>query len=469
MVGPNYTPPENEVANVWHSDDADAEQPLVAWWKTFDDPLLNQLIETAALNNKDIQRAEAAILEARALRQITASDLYPHINVDLSAIKTYFSKNGPIYSISPGSGLTSPTTGLPFSIQIPQIQNLYTPLFDASWEIDLFGKTRRAVQAATAHYERVIEQRNDTLLSVLAETARNYIDLRSFQKRLDLTELNIQLLEKNAKIIAKQFEYGYANQLQLDYINAQLFSARADLPNVLAAIYRSIFSLALLTGNLPEAVLDELLVTKPLPQTPNHVAVGLRSDLLLRRPDVRGAERDLATATANLGVAVASFFPKFTLLGDAGFQSLQLKNLFEMQSRTWAYGGDLNMPIFEGFKLVGSLHAARAEESMAAFAYQETVLNAVMEAESALKSYDEALITLQEQENSYKQYYDIFSLTIERYNKGLVGLLDLLSIEQTLISSETIVLNSKTAALIDLIALYKALGGGWQAEAESAE
>ena len=469
MVGPNYKAPENDVANVWH-DEADVETPLIAWWKSFEDPLLNQIIESAALNNKDIQKAEAAVLEARALRQVAASDLFPHVNADISAIKTYFSKNGPIFSFAPGGGAgggtSSAITGLPFSIQIPQIQNLYNALFDASWEIDLFGKTRRTVQAADAHYGSVIEQRNDTLISVLAETARNYMELRSFQKRLDLTELTIQLLEKNSKIVQQQFNYGYANQLQLDYINAQLFAERANLPNITAAIYCAIYNLSLLTGNLPEALLDELLPLKALPKPADRIAVGVRSDLLLRRPDVRGAERNLAEATANVGIAVASFYPRFTLLGDGGFQSLQVKNLFEMGSRTWAYGGDLNMPIFEGFKLIGNLHMARAEEAMAASSYQQTVLSAISEAESTLKTYNESLATAADRRSSSDEYRKIFDLTLARYEKGLVGLLDLLTIEQTLVTSEIYVLDSDTTSLVNLVALYKALGGGWQAEEE---
>ena len=193
----------------------------------------------------------------------------------------------------------------------------------------------------------------------------------------------------------------------------------------------------------------------------------MRSDLLLRRPDVRGAEKKLAEATANVGVAVSSFYPRFTLLGDGGFQSLQVKNLFEMGSRTWAYGADLNMPIFQGFKLVGNLHMAQAEEAMAAASYQQTVLSAISKAEGSLKTYNESLITAADRRSSSDEYRKIFDLTVARYEKGLVGLLDLISIEQALVSSEVNVLDSDTASLVDLVALYKALGGGWQAEEEA--
>lgn len=201
-VGPNYTTPENDVVDTWasESDIASSDVPLIKWWEVFEDPLLNKYIGMAAEHNNDVLTATSNILQARALRQVAASSFFPIIGADVNATKTYFSKNGPIFAIGPSTGsvpgTVSPVTGLPFAAQIPQIQNLYNAIFDASWEIDLFGKTRRTVEAADAVIGHTIEQRNDVLLSVMAEIARNYMELRSSQKRSRLIEENIGILEK---------------------------------------------------------------------------------------------------------------------------------------------------------------------------------------------------------------------------------------------------------------------------------
>ena len=471
MVGPNFKAPENVINEEWQTEEVVSnDQPIIAWWKLFKDPLLDKIIESAALNNKDLARAEAAILQARALRDVSASKLFPQVTSDVSAIKTYFSKNGPVYSTTPGGGAgggtTNPGTGLPFSVQIPQVQNLYTALFDATWELDFFGKTRRAVESAQARVDSAIEQRNDTLITVLAEAARNYMELRGFQKNASYIEQNIQLLEKNRDIVSDQLKVGTANQLQWENIEASLATARAALPNVIAEIYRSIYTLSLLTGNPPETLVDELLAPQDLPQRPDIVAVGLRSDLLRRRPDVRKAERELAAATADVGVAVAAFYPTFSLLGDAGLQSLQIRNLFQSASKTWAYGGDFNVPIYEGGKLTGTLHASEAAQTMALASYQQTVLAALQNTESALVAYSEDLTTVEQRQETVDHKRKIATLTSDRYQCGLVGLIDFLDSQRQLISVEQSLLQSHALALIDLVALYKALGGGWQPQEE---
>jgi NodT family efflux transporter outer membrane factor (OMF) lipoprotein len=473
MVGPNYQPPESCVSDTWNAQTSENRSEPVEqkWWEAFQDDLLTKYVGLAASQNYDIQTAEANILKARALRQIAASSLFPQVIADVNGTKTYFSKNGPVFAIGQAAGnpgvTTSPLTGLPFVVQMPQIQNLYNALFDASWELDFFGKTRRSVESATAEYESLIDQRNNVLLTVLAEVARNYIDLRSFQERVDLLQANIRLYEENAKIVEAQLHYGYSNQLDLETIEAQLAAARAALPDANAEIYRAIYTLSILIGQPPETLVDELLPKRVLPRLPQEVAVGLRSDLLRRRPDIRYAERKLAEATANIGVAVASFFPTISLLANGGFQSLVLPQLFEWGSRTWAWGADVNMPVFQGGKLVGNLHLSRAEEAAAAATYQQTVLSALQDAETSLKTYQEKMAaTKQYSENVLHNQY-VVTLTRERYLKGLINQIDLLNNEKTLVSSKLTELDSKTGELLALISLYKSLGGGWEAETEN--
>jgi outer membrane protein, multidrug efflux system len=469
-VGPNYQPPENTISDTWaaltENTLATRDTPLIEWWKVFDDELLNRYIATAAEYNNDVLTAQSNILQARALRQMAASSFFPQIGADVNATKTYFSKNGPVFAIGPSTGTVpgtiSTTTGLPFQPQVPQIQNLYNALFDASWEIDLFGKTRRTVEAADAVIGRAIEMRNDVLISVMAEIARNYIDVRSLQKKAQLIEENIQLLEQKRIIVQKQFETGYVSRLNDEEIQAQLASEKALLPDIKAGIYQSIYTLSILTGDVPEALVEELTEQKPLPTVPPSIAIGLRSDLLRRRPDIRRAERDLAAATAYIGVAVASFFPTITLVGDGGFQSLMIKNLFSLGSKTWAIGGDINMPIFEGGRLMGNLKAKRAESAAAAHTYQQTVLSALEETESALMAYSQNLVAVSSRKEAVANYQNLTLLSQERHTKGLVNLTNLIDTERQLNSSEQSLLDSNTASLLSLITLYKALGGGWE-------
>lgn len=470
MVGPNYKAPENDVANSWTapSEIISTEEPLIKWWEVFEEPLLNKYIAMAAQYNNDVLAATSHIVEARALRQIAASSFFPQIGADVNATRTYFSKNGPIFAIGPSTGSlpgsVSPITGLPITIQVPQTQNLYNILFDASWELDFFGKTRRTVEAADAGVGTTIAERADTLLSVMAEIARNYMELRGWQKKGKLVEENIALLEKKEVLIHKQLEAGYASRLDEENIQATLANERAQLPDIEARVHQNIYTISVLTGALPETLLEELLPFQPLPKTPNLVAIGLRSDLLLRRPDVRKVERDLAAATANIGIAVANFFPTITLIGDGGLQSLMLNNLFSLGSKTWALGADFNLPIFQGGRLTGNLKAKRAETAAVAHTYQQTVLTAVEEAESALISYTQELKTRSEREEAARRYAELVYLSEERFRRGLISRLNVLDTERQLNDSEQTLLESQTAALLDVIVLYKALGGGWEME-----
>jgi len=463
-VGPNYHPPEDCVPDEWSAPAAAVDicisddPPPVFWWEIFDDPLLNKYILAAAGNNNDVRKAEANIFQARAARKVSAAPLFPKVSADFDAFHIFLSKNGPIDALmaanTAAAGAASPAV-------ISKL-NIFNAFFDATWELDIFGKTRRSVEAAQAQLESTIEQKNDVLVSVFGEIARNYIELRSSQEQKTLLESNIDLLKKNVQIIQKRYSTGYSNLLELEQIDIQLNQAVSALPATDITIYRSIFAISVLTGELPETLLEELLPPQPLPALPECISAGLKSDLLRRRPDIREAERNLAQAVANIGVAVASFFPSVSLVGLLGLESLKLHNLFTPKSKTWIYGADVNMPIFQGGKLVGNLNIAQAQAAALAFAYQQTVLNALRDAETALISYEEDVKTSNELQKIVETNQKLTSLNRLRYTKGLVGQLDYLNSELILNNSSLSLLQSETAALLDLISLYKALGGGWE-------
>jgi outer membrane protein, multidrug efflux system len=457
-VGPNYRPPKQNLPDQWSAPKTafSYEPPPILWWEVFDDPLLNKYIHLAVQYNYDVRKAEANILQTRALRQVAAAPLFPKINADWDAFHIFLSKNGPIdafLSAQPGSSATP---------AIPAKLNLFNNFIDATWELDLFGKTRRGIEAAEAQFESSIEQKNEILISVFGEIARNYLELRSSQKQKMLLEKNIDLLQNSTRIIQKRYTTGYSNALDLEQIQVQLNQAIAALPAVNVAIYRSIFSLSVLTGYLPETLLNELLCPEPLPELPECLSIGLRSDLLRRRPDIREAERNLAQATANVGVAVASFFPTFTLAGLMGVESIKLHTLYNAHSKMGLYGGDVNMPIFQGGKLIGNLKVSKAQQIEAALTYQQTVLNALQETETALIAYGEDQQTIEELEKIVQSNQKLAYLNQQRYRKGLTNRLDDLNSQLILNNSELSLLQAQTSALLDLVSLYKALGGGWE-------
>lgn len=454
-VGPNYFPPDPCVPDEWHSElTVDGDLPE-QWWEVFEDPLLDKYMGLGAGNNPSVLAAQSHLLQARALKQVVASSLFPQINADINGSRTYFSKNGPLFFLSPGTG-----TG--FTAQIPQLQNLFNATLDAAWEIDLFGKTLRGVEQAEARIGAAAAQKDDVLISIFAEIARNYFEIRSAQMKGRLIDQNITLLEKTAAIAKKRYEKGLINLLDYERTQAELSVARAALPPLVAQIYQGIYALSVLVGEFPEALLCEMLPDKDLPQVPEGLSIGLRSDVLRRRPDVRQAERELAAATAQVGISIASFFPTFSLTSDIGFQSLAFSKLFIGKSKTWAYGADINLPLFSGGALVGNFHAAEWGANEAAWNYQNALLAALQDTESALVAYEQDFKAFALYQDSTARTLKVYSLSSERYNKGLINLTDLFDSERQYLSSALNQVSSQTSTLIDLVRLYKALGGGWQ-------
>lgn len=464
-MGPNYYPPANDVSDEWIASSVvkapiSYDVPPPCWWMIFHDPILNDIIERAAVNNNDVLKAQTNIFQSRAYRQVAKAPLYPSVSADFDAFHVFLSKNGLLGELAT---VPAPATTNANPTQTPSPKrsfNIFNNFIDATWEIDLFGKTRRSVEAAQAGIESTIEQRNDTLVSLFAEIARNYIELRSSQIQKKLIEKNIEILKNTVNIMQKRYSAGYSNLLDLEQIEVQYLQAISMLPAITTTIYRSIFALSVLTGDLPEALLEELLPERALPEVPLCLSSGLRSDLLRRRPDVRIAERNLAQATANIGVAVASFFPTITLFGLAGYDSVRLSNLYASASQTAIYGGDISLPIFQGGKLIGNLRIAQAQTAALAFTYQQTVLNALRDTETALVAYSEDISTMKAIEKVVQSNERLYHLNEQRYTKGLINRLDELNSELILNNSYLSLLQSQTTTLLDLVILYKALGGG---------
>ncbi len=466
-VGPKYNPPEISLCDEWTVEDLCKTSFVEAevnprWWEVFNDPLLTQCIEKAAAHNYNVLIAEENIRQARAIKMIATSQLFPQLLLDFNGSKTYFSKNGPVFSGPSLAEGVNTNTGLPFTLQIPQMQSLYNALIDANWEIDIFGKVRNQITAKKALVSKAEDDRNNILISIFAEIAINYMQLRRSQQIGKLLEKNIRLFEEYLSIEEVRKKTGYAKTLDVLAVEAKLAIAKAEMPLSYGNIYQSIYAISVLTGEKPESLLSELLPIKELPALPEEIAIGLRSDLIRRRPDINAAERSLASATANVGVAVANFLPSIKLGGDIGFQSLKFINLFSGMSKTWTVGGDVNMPLFQGGRLVGNLRLTESQAIAAAQNYSQTVLTALQEVETALVHYKCDAQTLLELRRAAEKDAASLNITDEQHRYGYVSQVSCIESALGLNTSLALEAEACEVALKDLIVLYKALGGGFE-------
>ncbi|MCD6035453.1 MAG: outer membrane protein multidrug efflux system [Rickettsiales bacterium] len=443
-VGPDYKAPEITAVDGWHSEPlrpTSLDKIDQTWWKNFRDPLLNNLIVEAAEHNHDIQKALAVIEEARALRTASRSGFFPSITATESAERQGLSKT------------TSPHE---------RERDQFSAGLDASWELDLFGKHRRASQAGSARFDAAVEEKRGMMLSVLAETASTYFTVRGLQKHIAVTQRNIALLKEVEDLANSRFQSGVVTEFDVARARGEREAMEAQLPGLEAELAATIHRLSVLSGQPPEYHRTTLAQHAPLPDAPDLVPVGLRSDILRRRPDVRQAERELAAATADIGVATANLFPSFSLTGDITSTARTFGDLFTGNTVSYAVGQALKWPVFAGGSLKAQVNATNARQKIALAGYEQTVLKALEDAENALIRYGkewETLKRLKAVEASRKEAFDIAKI---RYEAGEENFLVILDAERSLISAQDEVITSETRILTRLTQLYKSLGGGWK-------
>lgn len=445
-VGPDYERPQQSFFEGWFSfhDEAVASDPVqLDWWTMFNDPLLTDFVRTAARNNKDIEIAKANLLAARAVRSEAGSSFFPSVAGASSATR---SKQGS-GSFNNGGG---------------QIRNLYEAGFDASWELDIFGGNRRAYEAADARLGSAEASFQDVMLSTLSEVTRTYYEARGLQKRIAITEQNADLQKQTFELIQNRLEVGEASEFDLSRAKGEYQLTVARVPNLRADLDTSVYMLSVLLGQPPEALLEEMMQVKPLPAPPDLVPVGLRSDILRRRPDVRMAERDLAASVADIGTQTAELFPKFFLTGDIGSQARTFGDLFTGMAEFWSLAGLVDWSVFEGGAIRARIDIEEAESKAALAQYEKTILEALADAESSLSQYGQELETRRRLEEAVASRRKSVNLAQELLDAGETDYLAVLDAERELISSEDELVLSETRSLTKLIALYTALGGGWE-------
>lgn len=461
-VGPNYHKPAVKVPEKWSASSQEGDTVyLTQWWTTLKDPVLDSLVQRAAAANLDVQIAEARVLEARAARGWTLADFLPMTNVSGKYAHTQIRK--PTTSGTSG-GIVSTLIGAVFVGNKPNVKrqiDLFQTGFDASWEIDVFGGKRRAAEAAKADMEAAQTSRDDVLVSLLAEVARDYLELRGAQGRLEIAQSNLRGQEDTLQLTRTRYNAGLVSELDVKRAEAQLETTHSQMPSLETAMQKSVHHLSILLGQEPNALAEELLKPAPLPLAPPEIPAGLPSELLQRRPDIRVAERQLAAATARIGEATSDWFPKFSLTGALGAESGTFNALAHGANRVWSFGPTMDWGILNAPRIWSNVKIQNARQEQALHQYQKVVLGALEETENSLVAYSNEQRRYQSLHNATEASRRAVSMANELYTKGLVDFLNVLDGQRSLYEAEDQLMQSRTTVLTNLVAIYKVLGGGW--------
>jgi multidrug efflux system outer membrane protein len=493
-VGPDFTPPKPlDVAN-WNDPSAKHEADRTAvsqetnpdpdWWSGFGDPVLTSLIEKAIKGNLDLQQAVLRIIEARqgevsaraeGLPTLGAKDSYARTQLGAKGIfesmgtyqqlNTLADKNSVLNQIRPGFGNQVGSGATTLLDKIASPADLYTASFDASWELDLFGKVRRSVEQAGAKTEAQVEATNDSLVMLEGEVARTYVQLRGAQALAASQQENVRTAQETLDLTQRRQQHGLTTDLDVEQARTQLDSYQVQLPGYEKQVAQAINTLSVLIGEPPGTLDASLSTPAALPKIPQMVGVGVPSTLARRRPDIREAEAQLHAATANVGVAVASFYPDVSLTGNLGLRALDASYLTSWASHFYSFGPSISLPIFEGGKLTANLRVARAQTEEATLAYRGAVLNALREVENALVAYRTDRAARDKTGETVSSAETTLYLARNRYEHGLSDFIQALDSERTLVSARQQLVQADITLTNDVVALYAALGGGWEKRA----
>jgi NodT family efflux transporter outer membrane factor (OMF) lipoprotein len=468
-VGPNYTTPQiasppsyAEAASTKRTVIAPRPADLSAWWTALNDPVLNDLVRRALADNPDLQTAASRVREARQQVRIAAASELPTVNASGNTVTLNSDRKSSSTSASTASTGSGAAGGGLAGIPIPSHANLYSVGFDATWELDLFGGTRRAVEEAKDNVQAVEWARRDGQVSLLAEIANDYLTLRALQVRIAIGQAELKRQQDLFGLIHARRQAGFVTNLDVNQQSVQVATAAAQIPQLDAAARAQVHALGVLVGQPPDALAGTLQTAAALlPPPPPSLPVGLPSDLLLRRPDIREAERRLAAANAEIGVQEANLYPKVNLLGLGSFAGTSVDNLFSHQNLQSIGVGMVTLPIFNGGRTRASIAAAKEEKTQALLAYRKAVLSAFRDVEDALARYkaEDARRTALAQSVDAAQ--NSLAIAQDQYRTGLVTFVNVLQAENALLSSRDQLTQSDAQSLSDLVSLYKALGGGY--------
>jgi len=453
-VGPRYTAPDTHALapDAYPVTDAalSSAAPTDHWWTALGDPLLDDLVERALAGNPDLASAEARVQQSRASARMIGAAFYPVANLDARAGRDKLSLNGENLALIPFKPSTTEFTD-------------YRVGFDAAWEIDLAGRTRRQVEAAVARLDSSAESRNDARLVVAADVAGAYVDYRAAAERLALARRTLASLDETVRLVGLEVRAGVADDGDLRRAESDRLNAAGAVPSIDASVRSAVFRLAALTAEPLDSLVHRLEPPAAIPTVPATTPVGMPSELLRRRPDVRRAERDLAAATAEVGGAVAAQFPRLSLVGDFGWDSVRSGDLTNAASRYWNIGPQLTLPLFAGGQLRAQVDVAKAGRDAALAAYRATVLRALADTESSLMRFAAERNREASLAAAAASLEANLALQHRRFEAGDASMIDVLAAERAANLAADQRAASNGQLVQDYIALGKALGGGWQA------
>lgn len=446
-VGPDYHQPDSKAPDTFvGTDAAQFNQAEVEreFWKQFNDPQLNALIEEALSANHDVRIAMARLREARALRGEARLDLAPTVTEQASHVDARASER------------QAPFTG------VDRDQDYYETSFDAFWELDFFGRARRGVEAASAELQAAEANFYGTQVIVTAEVARNYFDLRGTQTQLEVARRNAENQRESLRLTRTRLGAGRGTQLDVSRAQAQLEATLGSIPDLEAAVNRAMLRLAVLAGREPQSLTPELSVAKELPALPHTHSIGTPEALLRRRPDVVAAERQLAASTARIGIAVADLFPRISFVGSWGFDAVDSSDLGNSSSETYAFGPSIRWAAFDLGRVRQRIKQREAASDVALAQYEQTVLRALEETDASLTNYTKSIVKQDHLRASAEASLEAARIARVRFENGATDFLTVLDAERSALQAEDALAQSQTQTATALLSMYKALGGGFR-------
>jgi NodT family efflux transporter outer membrane factor (OMF) lipoprotein len=445
-VGPNYSPPEIKTPAAWQKEisgtatDKQSEQETLAkWWTAFNDPVLSSLMERAVAGNLNLKQALNNVTQARIQRGITDTNKLPTVNETGSVGRSY------------SKDFTGDFTGT----------NSFRAGLDASWELDIFGGVKRSIEAADANIQVTQESYRDALVSLLAEVALNYIDVRAYQSRLMVAKSNVMSQEETYNITKWRYQAGLITELDVENAAKLLEQTRSQIPSLKSGLEQAKNRIAVLLGSEPGAVDSELEEYKSVPITPKTTALGIPADLLRRRPDLRKAERSLAVQTARIGVAEADRYPKISLSGNIGLTALTLGKFFSTDGLSTGVSSGISWPVYQAGKIAKNIELQWAIQEQQLITYKAALLTALQDVENALIAYSYEQTRRDSLSKEVEFAKHAADISKDQYSSGLIDFQLVLEAQTTLTSAQDQLAQSDAQVISDLISLYKALGGGW--------
>ncbi|MEM7307173.1 MAG: efflux transporter outer membrane subunit [Planctomycetota bacterium] len=454
-VGPDYTPPELALPDAWHRELAGglSEGPaeLAVWWTTLDDPVLARVIERVGEGNLDLRATLARVREAQALRGVAASERKPTVD-GVGAANRSRSSEGVAGFLPPPQ---------------ERVIDFYSAVFDAFWELDVWGRISRQVDAADASLEASVEAYRDVLVLLQAEAALSYLDVRTLQARLGYARGNVELQERTKGLTDNRFNSGLSAELDVRQAELNLATTESLIPLLESQLVQAMHRLDVLVGGFPGELREELSAVAAIPSPPDSAAVGLPADLLRRRPDVRQAERQLAAQTALVGVATASLYPQFTLVGTLGLEAFENGDFFDSRNRAYSFGPSFRWPIFNAGRVRAQIDAEEARTEQALAAYEQTVRLALEEVENATVAFARERERAAALARAVAAAQRSVELVETQYKTGITNFQNVLDTQRQLFGRQDELAESQGLVVQRLVLLYKALGGGWSAREET--